>query len=106
MATLIRVRLLSFGLVLGTGFLLIVMLVLDATLAFAGNALMANREIAEPVMGAVQHTLAFVVLLGVFTMLLKVLPDVHVRWRDAGLGAEVAAHALPKSQDPEVRGRQ
>ncbi|HEX7811871.1 MAG TPA: YihY/virulence factor BrkB family protein, partial [Burkholderiales bacterium] len=156
-ATLIKVRLLSFGLVLGTGFLLIVMLVLDAMLAFAGNALMANREIAEPVIDAVQHTLTFVVLLGAFTVLLKVLPEVHVRWRDAALGAlvaavlfsigkhllalylahagtasafgaagslavlmmwlffsagvfllgaEVAAHALPKSQDPESRGRQ
>lgn len=156
-ATLIKVRLLSFGLVLGTGFLLIVMLVLDAMLAFAGNALMASREIAEPVMSAAQHALTFLVLLGAFTALLKVLPDVHVRWRDAGLGAlvatilfsigkhflalylahagtasafgaagslavlmmwlffsagvfllgaEVAAHALPKSQDPEVRGRQ
>lgn len=156
-ATLIKVRLLSFGLVLGTGFLLIVMLVLDAMLAFAGNALMSNREVAEPVMSAVQHALTFLVLLGAFTMLLKVLPDVHVRWRDAGLGAlvatvlfsigkhflalylahagtasafgaagslavlmmwlffsagvfllgaEVAAHALPKSQDPKVRGRQ
>ena len=156
-ATLIKVRLLSFGLVLGTGFLLIVMLVLDAMLAFAGNALMANRVISEPVMSAAQHALTFLALLGAFTVLLKVLPDVHVRWRDAGLGAlvatvlfsigkhllalylahagtasafgaagslavlmmwlffsagvfllgaEVAAHALPKSQDPKMQGRQ
>ena len=156
-ATLIKVRLLSFGLVLGTGFLLIVMLVLDAMLAFAGNALMANRVISEPVMSAAQHALTFLALLGAFTVLLKVLPDVHVRWRDAGLGAlvatvlfsigkhllalylahagtasafgaagslavlmmwlffsagvfllgaEVAAHALPKSQDPKAQGRQ
>jgi membrane protein len=156
-ATLIKVRLLSFGLVLGTGFLLIVMLILDAMLAFAGNALMANREIAESIMNAAQQALTFLVLLGVFTVLLKVLPDVHVRWRDAGagalvatvlfsigkhflalylahagtasafgaagsfavlmmwlffsagvflLGAEVAAHALPKSHDPKVHGRQ
>lgn len=156
-ATLIKVRLLSFGLVLGTGFLLIVMLILDAMLAFAGSALMANRDLADPVMSAVQHTLTFLVLLGAFTVLLKVLPDVHVRWRDAGLGAlvatvlfsvgkhflalylaragtasafgaagslavlmmwlffsagvfllgaQVAAHALPKSRDPKVGGHQ
>jgi membrane protein len=156
-ATLIKVRLLSFGMVLGTGFLLIVMLVVDAVLAFAGNALMANREFAEPVMKAFQHALTFVVLFGVFSALLKVLPDVQVRWRDAGLGAlvatvlfsigkhflalylayagtasafgaagslavlmmwlffsagvfllgaEVAAHGLPKSQDPETHSRQ
>lgn len=156
-ATLIKVRLLSFGLVLGTGFLLIVMLVLDAALAFAGNALMGDGDIARPLMKVAQQVLAFLVLLGAFSVLLKVLPDVQVRWKDAGLGAlvstvlfsfgkhllaiylanagtasafgaagslavlmmwlffsagvfllgaEVAAHGLPKSQDPKTQARQ
>lgn len=157
-AMLIKVRLLSFGLVLGTGFLLIGLLILDAILAFAGNALMAGQEhIAQPVMIAGQQMLTFVVLFSAFSVLLKVLPDVHVRWRDAAvgafvstvlfsvgkhflalylarastasafgaagslavvlmwlffsaavflLGAEVAAHALPRSPDPKANGSQ
>ena len=89
-ATLIKVRLLSFGMVLGIGFLLIVLLVLDAGLAMAGTALLANLEIALPVVQFAQHALTFVVLAGAFTVLLRVLPDVHVRWRDAALGALVS----------------
>jgi membrane protein len=157
-ATLIKVRLLSFGLVLGTGFLLIVLLILDAILAFAGNALLAGREnIAQPMVIAAQHALTFIVLFSIFSVLLKTLPDVHVRWRDAALGAfvatvlfiagkyflalylaragtasafgaagslaivlmwlffsaaifllgaEIAAHALPRSLDPKTKSRQ
>lgn len=156
-ATLIKVRLLSFGLVLGTAFLMIVMLIVDAALVVAGNALMSDRDLAASVMKVTQHTLTFLVLFGAFSVLLKVLPDVHVRWRDAGLGAlvatvlfsigkhflalylahagtasafgaagslvvlmmwlffsagvfllgaEAAAHGLPKSRDPDTRGHQ
>jgi membrane protein len=157
-ATLIKVRLLSFGLVLGTGFLLIVLLILDAILAFAGNALLAGREnLAQPIVIAAQHALTFIVLFSIFSVLLKTLPDVHVRWRDAALGAfvatvlfiagkyflalylahagtasafgaagslaivlmwlffsaaifllgaEIAAHALPRSLDPKTKSRQ
>ena len=91
MATLIKVRLLSFGLVLGAGFLLIVLLIMDSILAFAGNALMASQKsIAQSVMSAAQHGITFVVLFSAFSVLLKILPDAPVRWRDAALGAFVA----------------
>lgn len=90
-ATLIKVRLMSFGLVLGTGFLLIVLLIMDAMLAFAGSTLLAGREnLAEPVMVAAQHAIAFIVLFSAFSVMLKILPDTHVRWTDAMLGAFVA----------------
>ena len=90
-ATLIKVRLISFGLVLGTGFLLIVLLILDAMLTFVGSALLAGREnIAESVLVLAQHVLAFVVLFSAFSVMLKILPDVRVRWKDAALGAFVA----------------
>lgn len=90
-ATLIRVRLLSFGLVLGAGFLLIALLIIDSILAFAGSALMAGQEnFARPVVMAAQHAVTFIVLFSAFSVLLKILPDVHVRWRDAALGAFVS----------------
>ncbi len=90
-ATLIKVRLMSFGLVLGTGFLLIVLLIMDAMLSFAGSALFAGRNnIAEPVIAGAQHAITFVVLFSAFSIMLKFLPDVHVRWRDAWVGAFVA----------------
>jgi membrane protein len=91
-AALIRVRLLSFGLVLGTGFLLIVLLVTDAFLAYAGQAFFARRgSIAQPLLSALQHGFTLAFLSAAFAVLLKVLPNVPVRWRDAGLGALAAA---------------
>ncbi|HVY05348.1 MAG TPA: YihY/virulence factor BrkB family protein [Burkholderiales bacterium] len=90
-ATLIKVRLLSFGLVLGTGFLLIVLLIMDAALSFAGGALVARHDnLTGPLVEALQHAFTFVVLFGAFSVLLKIVPNVHVRWRDAVLGAFVA----------------
>ncbi len=90
-ATLIKIRLLSFGMVLGTSFLLIMLLIMDAGLSFVGSALLASHDnLAAPLVFAVQHAFVFVVLFGAFGALLKVLPEVHVRWRDAGLGAFVA----------------
>jgi len=70
---------------------LIVLLIIDAILSFAGSALFSAREgIAEPVMVAAQHAFTFAVLFGAFSVMLKILPDVHVRWRDATFGAFVA----------------
>lgn len=90
-ATLLKIRLLSFGMVLGASFLLIVLLIMDAALAFTGSALLAHRDdLAAPLVFAVRHAFVFIVLFGAFGVLLKVLPEVHVRWRDAGLGALVA----------------
>jgi membrane protein len=90
-ATLIKIRLLSFGMVLGTSFLLIVLLFMDAGLAFASSALLAGRDhLAAPVVFAFRHAFVFVILFSAFGALLKVLPEVHVRWRDAALGAFVA----------------
>jgi membrane protein len=90
-ATMIKVRLMSFGLVLGAGFLLIVLLIMDAMLSFAGSALLGGREnIAQSVMVAAQHAITFFFLFGAFSVMLKILPDVPVRWRDAALGAFVA----------------
>lgn len=90
-AALLKIRLLSFGMVLGASFLLIVLLIMDAALAFTGSALLARRDdLTAPLVFAVRHAFVFIVLFGAFGALLKVLPEVHVRWRDAGLGAFVA----------------
>ena len=92
-ATLIKVRLISFGLVLGTGFLMIALLIMDSLLSFAGSALLGDSGglIAQPVMVAAQHAITFAVLVCAFSVMLRILPDVHVRWRDAALGALVAS---------------
>lgn len=89
-ATMIRVRLTSFGLVVGTGFLIVVLLVADTAITFATEVALYGTFI-HPLVGLVQHALSFGFLCLAFTVLLKVLPDTTVRWRAAAVGGFAAA---------------
>jgi membrane protein len=82
MAALIRARLISFGLVLGAGFLLVVLLIADAAILYVTEVLFANGVLGALV-GAIQQTASFAFLCLAFTALLKVLPDTPVDWGDA-----------------------
>ncbi|MEM5342222.1 YihY/virulence factor BrkB family protein [Paraburkholderia azotifigens] len=87
---LVRVRLISFGLVLGVAFLLIVSLVLDTAITFIGNWIWGDSPYV--VIGdLLQLGVGWLVLAVAFAALLKFLPDAPVRWRDALVGGTVAA---------------
>jgi membrane protein len=87
----LRQRLISFGLVIGVGFLLLVSLVVSAALAGLSNYL-GKRY---PALTALWEASNIVVSLGVvtllFAMVYKILPDVRLRWRDVWVGALVTA---------------
>jgi membrane protein len=84
----IRHRLLSFAAVMGTGFLLLVSLVVSALLAALGTFL---TPASMPGGTYLWQGLNQLISLGVITLLLalifKLLPDTHVAWRDVWLGA-------------------
>jgi membrane protein len=84
-------RLLSFAMVVGIGFLLLVSLVLNAFLAGLGK----SASVLLPDQHFLFGILNFVVSLGVitllFAMILKVLPDVQISWRNVWVGAFVTA---------------
>ena len=84
-------RLISFGLVVGVGFLLLVSLLVSAALSALNRYLGA----AFPALSAVWQASNVLVSLGVvtllFAMVYKVLPDVELRWRDVWVGALVTA---------------
>ncbi len=88
---LLRVRLISFALVVGVGFLLVVLLVLDAFLAFVGEYLLADGSASAFVLSWTRRLLSLALLAVAFAILLKVLPSGKVRWRDVALGAVTAA---------------
>jgi membrane protein len=90
MATLIRVRLTSFGLVVGIGFLIVVLLIADAAITFATDVLLGGGFL-DPLVGRIERLLSFAFLCWAFTALLKVLPDTPVRWRDAAGGGLASA---------------
>ncbi|MGI9040437.1 MAG: YihY/virulence factor BrkB family protein, partial [Gemmatimonadales bacterium] len=84
-------RLVSFGLVIGVGFLLLVSLVVSAGLA-ALNKYLGN---AFPGFTIMWEGLNVLVSLGVitllFAMIYKILPDVELRWRHVWVGGLVTA---------------
>ncbi|MEX3691438.1 YihY/virulence factor BrkB family protein [Paraburkholderia sp. BR14263] len=87
---LVRVRLISFSLVLGVAFLLIVSLVLDTAITFVGQWLWGNSPYVV-IGNLMQLAVGLVVLAVAFGALLRFLPDADVRWRDAMVGGVVAA---------------
>ena len=88
---LLRTRALSFGLVLGLGFLLVVSLVASAALAALGKWWGAWFE----GWGVVLAILNFVISFGIFTLLFatiyKVMPRARISWRDVWTGGAVTA---------------
>jgi membrane protein len=88
--TMVRVRLVSFGLVLGVAFLLIVSLVLDTAIQAAGMWLFGNSPFV--IIGDVVQLVAGLLVLSIaFGALMKFLPDAPVEWRDAMVGGVVSA---------------
>jgi membrane protein len=85
----IKDRFLSFTMVLGIGFLLLVSLVLSAALSAFGSFLGSDEE------SIVWQILNFVISFGVitllFAMIYKVLPDVKIAWSDVWIGAAATA---------------
>ena len=87
----LKQRLISFGLVVGVGFLLLVSLLVSAALSALNHYL--GRIF--PALTAIWEASNVLVSLGVvtllFAMVYQVLPDVRLRWRDVWIGALVTA---------------
>jgi membrane protein len=88
--TLVKVRLISFGLVMGVAFLLIISLVLDTAVQAAGKWVFGNSPLV--ILGdIIQFVLGLAILSCAFAALLKYLPDGPVPWGDALVGGAIAA---------------
>ncbi|MEP6687560.1 MAG: YihY/virulence factor BrkB family protein [Gemmatimonadales bacterium] len=84
-------RLISFGLVVGVGFLLLVSLVVSAALSALSNYLGHIFPALTAVWEAANVLVALFVITLLFAMIYKILPDVRLRWRDVWVGALVTA---------------
>ena len=88
---LVRTRLLSFGMILGIAFLLMVALVLGAATAALGKWWSGAFGSWEVLAQSVNIVLGFAVTTVGFAMIYKLMPRVKVQWRDVWLGAAVTA---------------
>src|SRR5258708_5892148 len=80
---------LSFAAVLTLGFLLLVSLLVSAGLAAAGKY--AATYLPEAVLHVGSMLISFVVVMALFAMMFKWLPDIPVGWRDVWPGAFLTA---------------
>ena len=88
---LLRTRLLSFGMILGIAFLLMVSLVLGAVISALGafwSDFFGGWEVLAQIVNLV---IGFGLTTVVFAMIYKLMPRVTVRWHDVWLGAFVTA---------------
>ncbi len=85
-------RLLSFSLVLGLGFLLLVSLIISTLFNFLSLQLaeaFPNYDLSF--FHSINSLIFFVVLTGLFGVIFKVLPDAVITWKDAMIGASLTA---------------
>jgi len=88
---LLHTRLLSFGLVLGLGFLLLVSLVISAVIAAFGKWWDNFFEGWEALLQALNFSISFAITTLLFATIYKVMPRARIAWRDVWVGAAVTA---------------
>jgi membrane protein len=84
---LLKGRLLALSLIIGTGFLLIISLVVSAALSALGATLGSRVKGFDQVLQLLDLAVSFGVIAILFALIFKILPDVNLSWRDVGLGA-------------------
>jgi membrane protein len=88
---MIKYRLLSLAVVVGTGFLLLVSLISSAALTFMGTRLLHRLDVSILSFELINILFSFAVTTLLFALVFKLLPDTRVRWRHVWLGAVVTA---------------
>lgn len=84
----IRTRFLSLAMVLGTGFLLLVSLVVSAALSAVGDRI--GRQFSSGVgiaFNAANQVVSWAIVGLLFALIFRFLPDTRIAWRDVWIGA-------------------
>ncbi len=87
----IKDRFISFSMVLGVGFLLLVSLVISTVLSSVHSYFLGLMPGAEVLLQIINFAVSFGVITLLFAMIYKILPDVKIEWRDVWTGAAFTA---------------
>ncbi len=87
----VKSRLLSFGMVVAIGFLLLVSLMISAFLAGMFKYLGGMIPVPEIVLHVVELVFSVFIITALFAIMFKVLPDVKLTWKDVSFGAFTTA---------------
>ena len=88
---ILRDRFVSFTMVLGCGFLLLVSLIVSAGLSAVNDSAGRVISIDPAVLQALHMIVAFAVTTLLFAMIFKVLPDVSIGWHEVWIGAAMTS---------------
>ena len=90
--SLIWQRVVSFGMVLALGLLLLTSLILSAALTIVENFFSGIVPLHFALVGKISNvTISLVAISILFALIYKFVPDVPIDWRDVGIGAVVTA---------------
>lgn len=84
-------NLISFGLVLLIGILLLIAIGMNAAAGLVNTLVADALPGSERVSFVFEYGIPFVITVTLFALLFKILPDIYVSWRDVWLGAVVTA---------------
>jgi len=85
-------RLISFSVVVGLGFILLVSLIVNGLIEGLMDRLQARfPDLTVIVVYIINLLITFIVITGLFTVIFKVLPDAKIKWRDVMVGAMTTA---------------
>lgn len=84
-------RLLSFAMILGVGFLLLVSVLSSAVLSAATKFFGAYLPVPSWLLQGVQFVISFGMATILFAVIYKMLPDVKIKWSDVWVGAGVTS---------------
>jgi membrane protein len=84
-------RFLSFALILGIGFLLLVSLILTAVVSAASSYYSRLLPQVVALWPIVDILISFALTTTLFALIYKVLPDAHVAWKEVWIGAAITA---------------
>jgi membrane protein len=90
-ASLIKARLFSFGMVLAVGFLLLVSLVITAGLAVLGKFFDEILPMPELLMHTINFAVSFGGISALFALIFKYVPEAKIDWKDVWEGAIATA---------------
>lgn len=90
--SLIKTRVMSFGLILSIGFLLLISLVITSFLALFANWMQTKIPgLAVVALQVVNFIVSFGLITVLFALMFKFLPDVKIKWKDVWMGAIVTS---------------
>lgn len=87
----VTARFLSFTMVLGVAFLLLVSLVVSSVLSALGTRFSAALPGGEALWQVVNFVFSLASVTGLFALIFKLIPDAEIEWRDVWLGAAFTA---------------